>query len=392
MNNSYFPDLREFFNALMVVWCGCYQGPEENGKTPYSIEPLVKPLHKFKEGLFYRDFFESAIFHPYNSLALSRIGCHACYNDAGMSAIILKNCMLAMKEPGQSRLPASRISCAILDIDDSLQDARINYFLTSHVLKGKATSSYTGVLGALQLANSTRNNNHLLYDLQLLEHCCRSNFGFSIVLESRLLVDWLDGLCISKIFKEMPTNPDLFERLCLGEDWKLLDTPEGMKYADMDIVKSFRIVRGLVHRMDSLDPEQLKNYYTLLAQRRTGMLNQAVEAARSMKPFIMQPEWSNSKKQVKCGRYSSPKSPYNSSKSFSVGSDPLSAINNNSNTVAGAASAAASAAGASAGGVNDIEDLIAKAREVLGDALDEERLRKLLNQRYTLDEAIGMML
>jgi len=382
MNSTYFPDLRDFFNALEVVWCGCFQGPDENGVTPHSIQPLVKPLNKFKMGLFYRDFFESAIVHPYNTLALSSIARHACYNDADMSTLILRQCISALSEPGHSRLPASRITCAVLDLADALQDARLNLFMTRYEI-----NSGTGILGAIQLVNSSRSTAHLFQDLQLLERCCRSEFGFAILLDSRKSIDWLDGFCCSRILNEMKSEPSIFERLCINEDWSVLTTPDGMKYSDMDIVKSFRIIRGLVHRMDSLDIKQRKDYHALLFEHRAAMLDQALSAARSGKPFIMQPEWSKNQTTVKCGRYSPPDNPFNSGRSYVyvVPAEVTSINNSNTNAGAGAATAAACSA-------SDIEESVAKAREVLGDTLDEKRLRQLLTQNYSLDDAIGMML
>jgi len=161
-NDRYFPDLRDFFNTLSVIWCGCFQGPDDNGTSPYAYEceTLIKADDQFKNAIFY-NFIRDSIEHPYNVHAVARMVCHACFNDVNMTTRILTYSFNFLANNASSQISCSRVACALLDIADDYQDARMYAFLSPSISDGK-----TGVIGVLQLAQQpSRTDSDLLRHL-----------------------------------------------------------------------------------------------------------------------------------------------------------------------------------------------------------------------------------
>jgi len=382
-----FPDLRDFFNTLQIIWCGCFQGPDDCGVTPYGFDPqfLIKADPQFKRDLF-SDFIRLAIEHPYNVQAVARIVCHACYNDVLMSLRFLNIFYNFLELDPAAMVSTNRVTCAYLDIADGLQDARMLAMMTKKSFEGS-----TGILGALQLAQIAQKNNQLdhsdsktLRYLELLEHCCHSDFGFAIALRSRDMIDWLDGYCINRICEEMRKVPELFESVCFNNDFSKLDTPEGREYAGMDLIKCFRIIHGIITRMDHLTPKQFEGYNTLFARRYYSLVENAYLASMSGNQFFMQPDWFIDSV-VPCGRFAPPVSPFRKFERHAVVVHPesnraASESISNANTPVTPPTPA------------QIDSLVAQARDVLGEMLDEAKFRKLLkDHNYNFEATMDAM-
>jgi len=226
----------------------------------------------------------------------------------------------------------------------------------------------------------------LLRTLELLDHCCKHPYGFAIALENRALLDWLDGYCTSKLRSEMQKKPEVFERLCLECNRDVLATREGKEFSETDCVNCFIIVRSLVSRMDELGQSEIETYHSQLVQERNELLERAIAAIRAGKPYMEQVEWSEDSSLVKCGRCSAPEglrykggavnviavspSPINEMVDYDVSGTKQ---NENSGTPS----------------EEEINGMIAQAREVLG-SVNETQFRSLLKQyKYNLDQAIG---
>jgi len=379
-----FPDLRDFFTTLQVIWCGCYQGPNEDSTSPYASDSvLVKALPSFKNELFDHSFFPVAMKHPYNPSALARMACHWCYNDAEATAIMLRNCTNTLGLALPSQKCAKRVVTSLLDIQDELQDARLNYFMSP--LK---SSDGCGLLGALQMVYQS--SDCLLLHLEYLNHCCEKELGFAIAFESLERLDWLDGYCVNKLRKEMRRTPDLFVRFCLEGDSSVLETAAGKEFAEADCTKAFVIIRSLVQRMDKLNGSEVDHYRALLLERRIALLEQASHAIETNKSFVEQIEWNKGATALKCGRFSVPENPFRNGAPYTVvvpinidGDDSMSDYDVNNVKENVRSSAVPSEA--------EIASMIAQARDMLGD-VDEKEFRDLLEKHhYSLENVVNAM-
>lgn len=387
MNSSYFPDLRDFFSTLQTVWCGCYQGPNRDSSSPYACDgELVPPLPDFCSSIFRQSLLLLFITHPYNTAAIARMVCHYCYNDVAATRDVLATCIETFKSNGLERVPSNRIICAVLDINDSLRDARCNYLMTPYVLQDP---SGTGLLGLLQLTLS-RNDANFRADVELLHHCCTIPYGFTCALRYRSLVDWLDGHCVAQLARVMAADPPVFERLCLENDESVLATKEGSSYATSNLVIAFRLIRALVNRMDSMSESMREGDANFWRERQETLLRDALYAARENQPFLWQPEWQEHAVPLECGRVSPPEDPFadvndavnalvnlpSIPKSTTPSSCPHTPISNNKNYDPSPA---------------EIDELVAQARDILG--LDDETLRQALHRNhYDLNQTINNLL
>ena len=391
LNSAYFPDLRDFFSTLQTVWCGCYQGPDGRTRTPYACDgELVAPAADFCSSVFAEDLFFLYMTHPYNPAAIARMACHYCYNDVAATGRILRMCIRTFECNGLERVPSNRIICAILDINDSLRDARCNYIMTPCVLQKPGG---TGVIGLLQLTLN-RTDAELRADLELLTHCCRSTYGFASALRHRSLVDWLDGYCVARLARALVASPAVFERLCLADDESVLATKDASEHAATDLVVAFQHIRALVRRMDSLAPSERADHIGFWREHQEFLLRDALCAARENKPFLWQPEWQEHAASLECGRVTPPDSPF-----ASTDSDTASAVLAlQSLPKAGSFDVTSSCPNSPVGGKSnynptpgEINALVAQAREILG--LDDETLLAALSRNnYDLNKTIDSLL
>jgi len=255
-------------------------------------------------------------------------------------------------------------------------------FMTAFPFENK-----TGVIGMLQLATRTaRNSSDILRDLELLEHCCMSEFGFAIALESREMIEWLDSLCTQKVCADMVRDPNIFQRVCLCNDWQVLETSFGHQYADKDSVKAFRIIHEIVHRMDSLHPKEVEGFHQLFLSKRNGIAERAYALHSSQKSFFVQPEWMSNAVPLKCGRYYPPSDVFykqEAAPSNSLTQVAVAYVSNNN----------AAVASASEPSPEEFAKMLKQARDVTGFEVDEKQFRSILAKcNYNLDEAVISLL
>lgn len=386
LNSSYFPDLRDFFNTLQTVWCGCYQGPDHNARSPYSCDgELVVPLPNFYDSVFLKTNFFLFMTHPYNPAAIARMACHYCYNDVAATKRVLRACIRSFEGNGLERVPSNRIICAILDINDSLRDARCNFIMTPYLFH---TPSGTGILGMLQLSLN-RSDSDLRSDLELLTHCCKSTYGFTSALHYRGFVDWIDSLCVARLAKAMAAHPSVFKRLCLDDDESVLTTKDATEYASTDIVVAFQHIRALVRRMDSMTPCELADHATFWREHQEALVRDALCAARENKPVLWQPEWKERAESLECGRVTPPVNPYASTDrdvmSTALALPPV--VNDGEydfNSCPGSPYKNSMLSPA------EIDALVAQARDIT--CADEETVRAALRQNnYDLTRTVNML-
>jgi len=277
------------------------------------------------------------------------------------------------------------VSKAIIDISDELQDARLNRFMSPC----SANGSLTGILGFLQRADSLSTKS-VLFTLEQLKQCVSYPFGMAIALESREMLDWLDGLCITLLRREMSRRPEVFEALCLQGDQSVLQSPNGKEFSETDGVKAFLLIRSILVDMDNLDAKELERYRSLLIERRTALLEQAIHAAERNEPYFEQLEWKEGFTIVKCGRFSSPSSSQlassnapsyidNTIRDYPRHANADYSRNNNSTKVARPSA-------------SEIEGMVAQVREVMG-MVDETQVRSLLKQfNFDLEQTINYLL
>jgi len=378
-NASYFPDLRDFYYTLQHIWCGCYQGPNDDSTSPYACDTtLVKATPEFKRELFIDSFFSVSMEHPYNPKALARIACHWCYNDIQATKQMMSYCQRTLSQSSEARKCARFIVCSVLDISDSLQDARINLAMSC-----VDSNRGMGILGMLQSSQS-RSTESLLRHLELLDQCCKNPFGFGIALQSRGMLDWLDGYCVYALKNDLKKEPKVFERLCLDE---VVDK----EYADTDSVKCFLLMRSLMRRMDAVDANELARYRSLVFERRAHLLEEAISAMQNNQPYIEQPEWDVASSLVKCGRSTVPEDP---SRNYAVAIVGLPSVptNNQYNSMSDNEISTVNNTNTHTPTEDEIKGMIAQATEVFG-VVDETQFRSLLKQyNYDIEVAIGSML
>jgi len=381
-----FPDLRDFFNTLETIWCGCFQGPNEDSSSPYaSDKTLVKPLARFKNELFLSDFFPEIMRHPYNPQAIAHMACHWCYNDVEATNILMSYCVQTLELPYSARKCTMLVVNSVLDVPDDLHNARLNIFMTPY-----RVGSECGLLGALQAAHS-RVCNSLFYDMEHLNQCCKHDFGFALALESRGNLNWLDGCFVNKLRIEMQKKPTVFERLCLQGDPTVLQSAEGREFAETNAVKAFFIFRSIIERMDNLDAKHLEHYRSVLIESRMALLKTALEAARNNRPYIMQPEWRTDASLVECGRSSSATG---SSKGGSSGYVVSDGSFNDSNTMMDdydPNQIKNSINATNTPSESEIAEMVKAAKDISG--ADEAQIRSLLTKNnYNVDQVVTILL
>ncbi|KAH3760587.1 Ubiquitin carboxyl-terminal hydrolase 34 [Pelomyxa schiedti] len=210
-DNQNMADLRDLLATLSLLVRGCFQGPDRDAMTPYSLkEPLLSP--DGLSPLWSHRFISQLLMHDFAVQVLSEIFVHMCWNDPGFSSYV-NFLLLSCLSDNATLTSVSNFHVVIknvLLVSDDLHSDRVQTLLSPFVSPLPTTPPHSnqlhntnvkGILALLRTLSSTLPDLCILHCMFLLHmaESCASIFQFLSRNHGELL--WMEsflGTYISK--------------------------------------------------------------------------------------------------------------------------------------------------------------------------------------------------
>jgi len=303
MDDHYSPDLRYFIKLVSLLVRGCYQGPNNRGVTPYSLDTSVYgellELPANWKLLMLGKFGQEILRYFYNLEESELIACHLCFNDPQVSTFFLQNVL----EPRTNWKETSNLYhaavalCKIQD-DNHLPDLRLRFVL-SNCSWGANETKKQGLFYLLQKIENF-SPEKIFYLVKFLEDLCNINStAFAYIFYRRdeccNLMPVIRGMYIQSIAKTTEEKMAVLRNFIVTKELPPPNNSSNIHFKQLCLYLAMQCVERIYakfseHLQESFADQVMGETFEI-TDMETMLLDTALENARNHIPQIIVPEW-----------------------------------------------------------------------------------------------------